>query len=178
MTYFELFDFPRYLHLYRHGQYQDAGIQGSFAGTSRLEKANVQSTHLIREGADDFHSPCRPNEYLNLRVQKQLRFYQAQLPAYYSIKRNVQLFIVCGTFSSVILAAFDVSTWAALATTLVGGVTVTQQKLLKCVFFVHSSIEIICSRRLGLSFTGRRKSLLGFQTQYLKLSLSCYGGTW
>jgi hypothetical protein len=154
MSYFEMFDKPKHRTIYRHGQYKDCGIQGSFKERQRstkslimLQRATYDSAQLyIKSGTDDFHSPCRPSDYMQanthahiiiitatsinnlllqtqMRVQNQLRFYQARLPAYDRTKNICQTLLVLGSFSGVVLSVFNVSTWAAISASMVGAIT-------------------------------------------------------
>ena len=88
-------------------------------------KASVDSAKrtLNSPSRDDFHSPCRPTEYLNLRVKKALAFYQHRLPKYHRTKSNMQTFLLIGTFSGVILALLNSASWAAIFTGVTGAVT-------------------------------------------------------
>jgi hypothetical protein len=125
---FEVFEDPKQVATFKHGQYKDSGIQGTFGKEKswlHSNKASAESAmrRLKKSFRDDFHSPCRPNEYLNLRVKTALAFYQDRLPTYYRIKSNIQIFLLLGTFSGVILALLNIASWAAIFTGVAGAVT-------------------------------------------------------
>lgn len=126
---FEIFDDPAQVAIFRHGQYVGAGVQGTFGEdgywTRSYNTASVESVKhkLNSNSGDDFHSPCRPTEYLNLRVKKALAFYQNRLPIYTRIKSNTQIFLLAGTFSGVVLALLDITSWVAIFTAVTGAVT-------------------------------------------------------
>jgi|GEM_PF-6847674 len=125
---FEVFEDPTQVATFRHGQYKDSGVQGSFGKEKNWLNSNRASPEsaerrLKASSGDDFHSPCRPAEYLNLRVKKTLAFYQNRLPIYYRIKSNIQTFLLLGTFSGVILALLNIASWAAIFTGVAGAVT-------------------------------------------------------
>ena len=123
-----MFEDPNQVTTFRHGQYKDSGVQGTFAKEKswlHSNKATPESAkrRLKSSSQDDFYSPCRPTEYLNFRVKTSLSFYQARLPIYYRIKTNIQTFLLLGTFSGVILALLNIASWAAIFTGVAGAVT-------------------------------------------------------
>lgn len=123
---FEMFENPEHLNIYRHGQFEGSSTFGSFgdANTSTgSDKASKSSALALRTNSDDFHSPCRPSDYVQQRIKPQLRFYQARLPGYDRTKTLCQTILVLGTFTGVALALFRVTTWAAIASGVVGAVT-------------------------------------------------------
>jgi hypothetical protein len=125
MSLFEHFNNPQQRSLFKHGQYENCSVRGSFPSASEVADVATKenAATLLTESKDDFHSPCRPDDYICHRVRKQLQFYQSRLPLYHRLKTTLQLLLVVGTFSSVVLALADASTWAALATALVGAIT-------------------------------------------------------
>lgn len=127
MSYFELFDNPRYLKMFKHGQFEGSAVSGSFGSSrtavSKSAIATVSSAAHLDPFSDDFHSPCRPSDYITLRVEPQLRFYQGRLPGYDRSKTSSKSIIVFGTFTGVALALFEVVTWAAIATAVVAAFT-------------------------------------------------------
>jgi hypothetical protein len=125
---FEIFEDPAHVATFRHGQYKDSGVQGTFGKDTYWAHSNKASADTAKRklkslSGDDFHSPCRPTEYLNLRVKKSLAFYQSRLPTYYRTKSNIQMFLLIGTFSGVILALLNIASWAAIFTGVTGAVT-------------------------------------------------------
>lgn len=125
MSMFEVFDKPHYVKLYRHGQYPNCSIQGSFGKpkTFALKATPESAVKMLKGTADDFYSPCRPSDYLEFRVQPMMRFYQGRLPVYSRIKTTSQIFLLVGAFSGAVLALFNIATWAAIGTAILGGVT-------------------------------------------------------
>jgi len=104
-------------------------VQGTFGKDNYWALSNIKASaesamrKLNKPSGDDFHSPCRPNEYLNLRVKKALAFYQNRLPVYYQIKSNTQMFLLVGTFSGIILALLEITSWVAIFTAVTGAIT-------------------------------------------------------
>ena len=129
MSFFEMFDTPKRAELFRHGQYEGCGVQGTFGASGysclRSKVASPGSAiSVLKNGKqDDFHSPCRPDEYISIRVQAVLRHYQARLPRYYRTKQCFTLFLLVGSFSGAVLALFGLQTWSAIATAVVGAAT-------------------------------------------------------
>ena len=122
MGLFEVFDSPKHRKLFKHGQYPLAFIGGSF-GKSVTKATEESAERVLKANVDDFHSPCRPVDYIEYRVQQMLRFYQRRLPVYDSIKFRVSIFLLIGAFSGAILSLIGIPTWTAVATAIVGGVT-------------------------------------------------------
>ena len=78
MSMFEVFDKPQHVGLFRHGQYPNCNVQGSFGKkkTFALKATPESAVKVLKDSSDDFFSPCRPSDYLEYRVQPMLRFYQ------------------------------------------------------------------------------------------------------
>ena len=55
-------------------------------------------------GADDFHSPVQPQRYIDLRIAKNISFYQDRIPRYNRAKSTFKLLIVFLTVAASALA--------------------------------------------------------------------------
>jgi hypothetical protein len=76
MAMFELFNRPKHVALFSHGQYNECSMHGTFSKKSSSPKGfankatpETANLFLLEENTDDFHSPCRPSNYLEMRVQ-------------------------------------------------------------------------------------------------------------
>ena len=49
--------------------------------------------------------------------------FSGRLPLYSQIKTSTQTLLMVGAFSGAVLALFDIASWAAIATAILGGVT-------------------------------------------------------
>ena len=56
------------------------------------------------KGGDDFHSPVQPQRYIDLRIEKNISFYQDRIPRYNRAKSMFKLFIVFLTVAASALA--------------------------------------------------------------------------
>jgi len=95
---------------YRHGQHPRARIDGTYG-------------QCLDSAADDHHSPLTPTEYLGLRVQPQMRFYQRRMPGYYRARSILETILVLTTFTGTVLAFFRLSAWAAISAAIASAVT-------------------------------------------------------
>jgi hypothetical protein len=86
-----------------HGQYPKSGVHGSFGTSNRGPYLNV---------VDDHQSPLRPSEYLDLRLQPQLAFYQRRLPIYYRVRSICEVILVVGGLGGAILGFLQLETWS------------------------------------------------------------------
>jgi hypothetical protein len=73
---FELFDQPKKVALFSHGQYSGCNVHGTFKKKKSswrdfANKATPETAKkmLVNGNTDDFFSLCRPSDYLNMRVQ-------------------------------------------------------------------------------------------------------------
>ena len=87
------------------GQYQGCAIDGTF-GYSNVEGAM----------SDDHHKPINPDKYLHLRVEPLIRFYQRRLPRYYWVRTIVEIIIIFGSLSGMLMVFFDADQWVAIVT--------------------------------------------------------------
>jgi hypothetical protein len=128
---FELFRQPSKYNLkrYNHGQYRGAGIHGTFKSSNR-DKLDTFGKRVVQlndgthqDTTDDHHSPIRAVEYLNLRVQPMVAFYQKRIPRYYNAKTVVEYMLLFGAFASTILAFLEMAAWASVGTAITGALT-------------------------------------------------------
>ena len=97
---------------HKHGQYDGAGVCGAFA-------SNRNQKHTEKE-LDDHHSPLRASEYLRLRAQPMVEFYQSRVPRYYCSRVVVKYLLVMCALSSPILAFMKLAIWASVGTAITG----------------------------------------------------------
>lgn len=127
----------RNMNIFGHGQYRNAGVQGTFK-TSNPDK----------DYQDDHQSPLKPNDYLELRAVKQLQFYQGRVPIYYRVRTIAEIILILGGLAGTVLAFFDLAAWAGVTAAITFMVTSwlefagTSQKLRRYSDTIH---------RIGLS---------------------------
>jgi len=115
---------------YKHGQYPEAGISGTFGAANRGRK-------IPQRLMDDHHSPITPEKYLKIRVAPLLAFYQQRLPIYSRMRFFFESTLVLGSISGTVLAFMSLSKWAAVPTALTAAVAAysefhgTEKKLLR-----------------------------------------------
>mmetsp|Transcript_64221 Transcript_64221/g.88219 ORF Transcript_64221/g.88219 Transcript_64221/m.88219 type:complete len:405 (-) Transcript_64221:476-1690(-) len=131
MSLFVIFNDSKKSSIFRHGQYRGSGMRGTLMIGNVLHSrqccscdeaytATPESAQdILKLGLDDYHSPCRPDEYLKLRIHKIVHFFQKRIPAHSFNKFLSSCFLVIGSFSGVVLALFDHATWAACAIIIV-----------------------------------------------------------
>eukprot|EP00435_Cladocopium_sp_Y103_P040829 s183_g11.t1 len=101
---------PTSVKIYKHGQYQGA----AWKGAAQSNDAGI---------VDDHYSPLTSREYLALRFQSHVQFYQRRLPIY---ARQHTLHQIGAAFASAlltILVFFGESRWCALCTAGVAAAT-------------------------------------------------------
>jgi hypothetical protein len=102
-------DRPRKVHqVYKHGQYKGAKICGTF-GSARRD--------------DDHQSPIRAAEYIKFRVEPMLTFYARRLPLYERAHSFAEIFMIVAALSGTVIAVLGVSSWVAIVTTALAGIT-------------------------------------------------------
>ena len=115
---------------YKHGQYPEAGISGTFGAANRGRK-------IPQRLIDDHHSPITPEKYLQIRVAPLLAFYQERLPFYSRMRFFFESALVLGSMSGTVLAFLSLSKWAAVPAALTAAVAAysefhgTEKKLLR-----------------------------------------------
>ena len=98
------------LQFYKHGQYKDATNSGSFGHANIIDPTKTEPAQQERM-IDDFHSPCAPDSYLNLRVEPQIRFYQSRLPVYYHSNFSFQVILLLASIGATLMAALGIAKW-------------------------------------------------------------------
>merc|ERR1711972_1275772 len=83
---------------------------------------HFQNSGMLAEGADDFHSPVQPGQYIPLRIESAIAFYQKRIPIYGAFGRNLKIFILILGLCSSLMAHFgyaaEVAVVAALNTVM------------------------------------------------------------
>eukprot|EP01043_Picozoa_sp_COSAG02_P024374 COSAG02_NODE_1329_length_13218_cov_16.986432_10_plen_328_part_00 len=63
---------------------------------------------------DDHQSPINPTQYLRLRVEPMVRFYQRRLPSYYRTRTLTEIVLLMTAVSGAMLAFFQLDEWTAV----------------------------------------------------------------
>ena len=98
------------------------------AFTKILTQRNVLSedTRAADDGQhiDDFHSPVEPEQYIALRLDRMIAFYQKKIPLFYNWRRFWELVLALCTVASATLSFLsEYTAYVAIATSLAAGVT-------------------------------------------------------
>ena len=121
----DMFDQPRNVETYNHGQYHGANINGTFK--SKDVNKELTKTPLTEEHdnlvMDDFHSPLRPSEFFELRLKPQLNFYRARLPEYTSRAFWAEVVLAVGAAGGTILAMINLANWSTIIVALTAMLT-------------------------------------------------------
>eukprot|EP01052_Picozoa_sp_SAG31_P037264 SAG31_NODE_4787_length_2956_cov_1.556178_2_plen_348_part_00 len=109
---FEIFgkavEHSKNLSWYRHGQYRGCRSDGTFGCSS---------------ADDDHHSPVPVSDYIKLRLEPMVRFYQSRLPRYYRARIITECILILGSLSGALMAFVQVEQWAAIAAAMVASVS-------------------------------------------------------
>ena len=107
---------PRKLSIYTHGQYPNA--HGTYEG--RVVQGTFGDANLDHVGdiIDDHQSPCTCEEYLRLRVEPMVAFYQSRLPGYYHRRSAFEVVLLLGALSGALLAFLNLDHWSAVFTSV------------------------------------------------------------
>jgi hypothetical protein len=84
------------------------------------ENSSGLSKEMEEDSFDDHHRPLRPDDYLQFRVRPMLEVYKRRLPLYSRRKTVASVLIILGTISATVVAAANLSTWAAISTAVTG----------------------------------------------------------
>ena len=76
----------------------------------------------MEPGSDDHHSPIKPDQYIALRLDKMMRFYQRRLPIYTRLRFVLRTTVLLCTASSAVLSYLDLASWVIGVTSLAGAV--------------------------------------------------------
>jgi len=93
----------------------------------RLHPAHVYKHHQFQSDDglvidDDHHCPIKPDTYIDLRVDKMMRFYQDRLPIYTRLRRTLRLALLACTALSAFFAYYNLSYIVTCVTSLSGAV--------------------------------------------------------
>ena len=77
---------------------------------------------VMEPGSDDHHSPIKPDQYIALRLDKMMRFYQRRLPIYTRLRFVLRTTVLLCTASSAVLSYLDLASWVIGVTSLAGAV--------------------------------------------------------
>lgn len=120
--------------VYVHGQYKaPRRPKKKVLVKGRVAAVDVADGEIF----DDYQSPCTPEEYLQLRVLPQLKFYQARLPVYQRMNNVWETLLMLSSIAGVVLSFFREARWAAIPTALTVCVTAyaefhaTEKKLVR-----------------------------------------------
>jgi hypothetical protein len=98
----------------KHGQFDRSNC--CWAGMCcRASKESVVPLDQI----DNHHSPLRPNEYLNFRLQPMQQFYIRRLPGYSRSRSITKMVTVLGSISSSILTVIDMAQYSVLLVVII-----------------------------------------------------------
>merc|ERR1719277_2479650 len=79
---------------------------------------HFQNSGMLAEGSDDFHSPVQPGQYIPLRIESAIAFYQKRIPVYGAFGRNLKIFVLMLGLCSALLAHFEYAEQVALVAAL------------------------------------------------------------
>ena len=86
---------------------------GANLGTSNFHKKHSSSTYkhfqkkgIHDSGTDDFQSPVQPQRYIDMRIKKNISFYQARIPRYNRAKSIFKLLVVFLSVTASALARY------------------------------------------------------------------------
>ena len=83
-----------------------------------IEKLLHKLDSAHKPGADDHHSPLKPKGYVELRLQKMIKFYQDRLPWYAWYNRALFFTSLCSVAMSSVLAFYNLTQWVIVGTAL------------------------------------------------------------
>ena len=125
---------PRSLNIYRHGQYEGAGCDGS------LPRPEVQDDHYSDLSADD---------YIALRFEPLVNFYQQRLPRYARCYAVHQALLALAASVLTILVYFGAAQWCSVCAAGVAAVTAwteftsIQKKMRRYSETIHSANQVL-----------------------------------
>ena len=115
-----------------HEDWSPAEMQAHNEKIEALTKIRRQRAALLEEtGAadddqhlDDFHSPVEPEQYIALRLDRMIAYYQRKIPLFYNWRRFWELVLALCTVASATLSFLsEFTAYVAIATSLAAGVT-------------------------------------------------------
>lgn len=127
---------PTSVRIYKHGQYQGAAWKGAV----RSNDAGI---------VDDHYSPLTAREYMALRFESHVQFYQRRLPKYARKHTLHQFVLAIASGLLTILVFFGESRWCALCTAGVAAATAwiefssTKRKMRRYSETVHQAHQVL-----------------------------------
>lgn len=127
---------PTSVRIYKHRQYQGA----AWNGAARSNDAGI---------VDDHHSPLTAREYMALRFESHVEFYQRRLPKYARKHTLHQIVLAFASGLLTILVFFGESRWCALCTAGVAAATAwiefssTKRKMRRYSETVHQAHQVL-----------------------------------
>ena len=83
-----------------------------------LKDQQNDSRRVTDPDEDFYHCPCGPDDYISIRLDGLLRFYESRIPIYYRNRNYVQVFMVFTSVLSTLLAALNVPQWVPIVAML------------------------------------------------------------
>lgn len=111
--------------------WRDELVSAADLQTTDLERLRPPKVYLhhqnaagaaMKPGSDDHHSPIKPDQYIALRLDKMMRFYQRRLPIYTRLRFVLRTTVLLCTASSAVLSYLDLASWVIGVTSLAGAV--------------------------------------------------------
>eukprot|EP00937_MAST-01D_sp_MAST-1D-sp2_P005275 g5275.t1 len=72
---------------------------------------------------NDHHSPITPTEYLHMRAEPVVQFYQRRLPRYARFRAYSTTALLAGSVGGTLMAFFGLASWTAVVTAVTSAVT-------------------------------------------------------
>jgi hypothetical protein len=109
------------LSVYTHGQYRGCEFGGTFGHAKQVAAENgrtIANSHGEIDDLiyDDHHSPAPPEEYLRLRVEPMVRYFQGHIPRQYYWRTLFETLLVLGSLAGTLMAFLEVDEWVAVVT--------------------------------------------------------------
>ena len=90
---------------------------------SRKRTLNGQELARFQESMDDFHSPCYPAKYVEIRLQKWLTFYRQRVPRYAIWRYVYKAILAILAATAAVLSAYDCTAYALIVSSAAAMVT-------------------------------------------------------
>ena len=125
---------PRSLNIYRHGQYEGAGCSGSLPSP---------------QGQDDHYSDLSADEYIALRFEPLVSFYQRRLPRYARCYAIHQAILALAASVLTMLVYFGAAQWSSVCAAGVAAVTAwtefnsIQKKMRRYSETIHNANQVL-----------------------------------
>lgn len=76
-----------------------------------------------RRGPDDFHSPVKPHEYVELRLLPAADFFRGRIPRAAKLRFRMQIFIILCSAISAVITGGQPAAYVAVVTVIAGSLT-------------------------------------------------------